>query len=64
MPERKITLFMDYDRVIHGDVQEPISEDYFHVKIEKIENPIKNDWKKGDWIKISKSNVKQFKFID
>jgi|GEM_PF-5125781 len=51
-------LEMDYGRTIHGFVTIPESDGYLEVQIVKIENPIVDDWKENEVIKISKELIK------
>jgi hypothetical protein len=49
---------MDYGRTIHGFVTIPESDGYLEVQIVKIENPIVDDWRENEVIKISKELIK------
>ena len=51
-------LQLDYGRIIHGFVTIPESDGYLEVQIVKIENPITNDWKENEVVKISKELIK------
>lgn len=51
-------LEMDYGRTIHGFVTIPESDGYLEVQIVKIENPIVDDWRDNDVVKISKELIK------
>ncbi len=51
-------LEMDHGRTIHGFVTIPESDGYLEVQIVKIENPIVDDWKENEVIKISKEIIK------
>jgi len=51
-------LEMDYGRTIHGFVTIPESDGYLEVQILKIENPIVDDWRENEVIKISKELIK------
>lgn len=51
-------LQLDYGRTIHGFVTIPESDGYLEVQIVKIENPIVDDWRDNDVVKISKELIK------
>ena len=51
-------LEMDYGRTIHGFVTIPESDGYLEVQIVKIENPIVDDWRENEVVKISKELIK------
>lgn len=51
------TLHMGYNRVITGLVTMPDSDGYYEVQIVKIENPIVDDWKENDVVKIGKELI-------
>lgn len=59
---KKITLKMQFGRVVHGDLKEEFDR-YYQVVVSKIDYPEnlkkfkKVDWQKGDIIKISKDLI-------
>lgn len=64
---KKITLEMQFGRVIYGELKDE-NENYYQVIIDKVTHPDdlkkfkKVDWQKGDVIKISKDLVKEVKY--
>ena len=61
-PKKLVELYMSHGRVITGLISEPISYSYYEIQIVKVINPIRNDWKTNDIVKISKSLVEKFEF--
>ena len=59
MADKKLAaLEMESGRTIHGFVTIPESDGYLEVQIVKIENPIVDDWRDNEVIKISKELIK------
>lgn len=53
---------MGGDRIIAGLVTIPESDGYLEVQVVKVENPIKNDWRENEVVKISKELIKQIEY--
>jgi len=51
-------LQLDYGRTIHGFVTIPESDGYLEVQIVKIDNPITDDWRENEVVKISKELIR------
>lgn len=63
MENKKLAnLHMGGDRVIIGLVTIPESDGYLEVQIVKVVNPIPNDWRENEVVKISKSLIKQIQW--
>lgn len=55
---------MGGDRVITGLVTIPESDGYLEVQVVKVENPIRDDWRENEVVKISKSLINQIQWTD
>lgn len=65
MENKKLaSLHMGGDRVITGLVTIPESDGYLEVQVVKVENPIRNDWRENEVVKISKSLINQIQWTD
>lgn len=62
--KKQARLHMGGDRVITGLVTIPESDGYLEVQVVKVENPIQNDWKGNETVKISKSLINQIQWTD
>lgn len=55
----RLHMALGTDRVITGLVTIPESDGYLEVQVVKVENPIREDWKENDVVKLSKELIKQ-----
>lgn len=55
---------MGGDRIIAGLVTIPESDGYLEVQVVKVDNPIRDDWKENETVKISKSLINQIEWTD
>lgn len=62
--KKQACLHMGGDRIITGLVTIPESDGYLEVKVVKVDNPIRNDWKENEVVKISKDLIKQIEWTD
>lgn len=62
--KKQARLHMGGDRVITGLVTIPESDGYLEVQVVKVENPIRDDWRENEVVKISKSLINQIQWTD
>lgn len=62
--KKQARLHMGGDRIITGLVTIPESDGYLEVQIVKVDNPIRNDWRENETVKISKSLINQIQWTD
>lgn len=56
------SLHMGGDRIITGIVTIPESDGYLEVQVVKVDNPIQDDWRENEVVKISKELIKQIEW--
>lgn len=62
--KKQARLHMGGDRIIAGLVTIPESDGYLEVQVVKVDNPIRDDWKENETVKISKSLINQIEWTD
>lgn len=62
--KKQARLHMGQGRIITGLVTIPESDGYLEVQVVKVENPIRDDWRENEVVKISKSLINQIQWTD
>lgn len=62
--KKQARLHMWQGSIITGLVTIPESDGYLEVQVVKVDNPIRNDWKENETVKISKSLINQIEWTD
>lgn len=62
--KKQARLHMGQGRIITGLVTIPESDGYLEVQVVKVDNPIRDDWKENEVVKISKELIKQIEWTD